>query len=447
MQKFFSLLAALALLGGGPAAAEILDAVERYHCVKTDKGDIVPGERVFELALAGAGLTLTLEERRKAEAETPPWTSFAASVLKARPSQQLSEPKGLEKRRQDLYVAVESLVGTHGRYSDLLTVRLQAPPETRLDRVADFLMQRSDRWLEISCAPPAPVTPPVSPAGPTEAPPQSVWSTIQIGRDLTGAKAAQLKNRSFALFSAKWDEASDQNSFSIEGVALYPALLKHSPVSRQGGALDFEFGPYVGFKRLQAGDPDKEINDLTFGGLTSLQLDGSDGAILPQAHYLHLGAEWISDDSFESSMYRAELIYRPSWAGRLGDDAEIDCGPARCMWRAAVIADFADVKDATGKPALSDVNQFGRIGGDLSARLAFGPETAKSNWRIELESSYQFRDTFTDDEGDAGLFKMRLAFVPSENSLFSFGLDYVQGEDLTSLVEQEYWALSIGVRK
>jgi hypothetical protein len=144
-------------------------------------------------------------------------------------------------------------------------------------------------------------------------------------------------------------------------------------------------------------------------------------------------------------MTRAELNYFPSWGGLHGDDRRVPCLGASCGWSLTGVLDYAEVHDATGKPNLATINQYARVGANVGAGVYYGPG-GPGGWEISLTADYRVRSSLNDEDGDADLFKARLAFAPSEQGHVSFGLDYVSGEDLTSLAPQEYWAISIGFR-
>jgi hypothetical protein len=445
MSRLFSAVIATAAIWSTQANADILSGVQVYHCVAQGDAHAVSDERVFEVALAQYGLTPTDSERTAAVTDDPPWSDFAEAILavRERARQNLNSLEGIDRRRGELYLALDNFLNERD-VSTLAHVRLTNAPQGSVERVRQFLMRRSDAWLDVTCT--MPKREDTSDRDDEQEPPALVTYLrgARIARDLAGAQADALKNRTFATLEGRRDEETDQDRYSFEGLVLFPALWEHSPNDRREGAFDAALQPYLGFQRAESENALKEINDLTFGLVAPFNIDGTANSWLPAAHYFTVSADWETDDSFESSVTRAEVTYTPTWGGRFNDERRGPCGFGRCSWLVSAVADFAEIGEAADKPSLANMEQYGRVGANVFAGVYIGPP---NGWEVSLTGDYRLRDAFTEDDGDAQLLKIRFAYAPSDISNVSFGLDYVRGEDLTSLNDQDYWALSIGFRR
>lgn len=453
--KVALIAAAMAVTAAGPAHAldGVLAGMQSYDCVGPAPGG--PGtfnnETILSRALMRHGVLFEPTRGYDALADEilDPRSNFGERARAEAFNRQRGLPvarplEGADRARADLYLAVYDLVtGVDQRPRS--EIRLSnAPggddptPEHVRARMRDFLSRRAT-WITVTC-----VVPEASqPSRDTAA---SWISRTRVAQTLDGARGA-LKDSNYATISGRWDDTNQTDTFSFEGVALFPPLFRTSDEydSEQTGLIhDFRLQPFVGYQRTEADDPSKEVNNVTVGIDMPFTIDDSDAAgWLPNVHNFAFSLEYQTDDHFDSAMTRAEFSYYPSWGGRLGDDRRADCLSGRCGWGVAGVLDYADVHDTTRRPKLADIEQFARVGFNVSAGYYMGPP---DGWEVSLTGDYRHRESLNDEGGDASLFKGRIAFAPSATGHVSFGLDYVSGEDLTSLADQEYWAISIGFR-
>jgi len=443
MPKWYKALRAPALLAAalataGPAFAapsEILSGLSNERCDAASK--TVSNGIVFEYAISAFEFSLDLPmEVRTSPARMQVFAGQIAATSGVNPSTLDEEGK----KRQDFYLKLLNFVA--GRETqDNFSIRIgTGAPAAPRDRVIAFLAQpEKSNWLTIACdkMPKTPAT-----GGGGSEPVSGLLTYLgktRIAKDLEGASEEDVADSSFATIAGKRDDEANTESYSIDAFLLFEGF----------GSERSKYRPYVGFQRAGANDPTKDVNDLTFGVDNSRYWEtGDTHGFLPEIQYLDASLSWETDDQFDSSVTRAEVIYRPYWGGKFPTGAGINgcAGPnTYCVYNVAAVADFAEVSDAGEKTALADVEQYGRLGYNLEGSVHWAPDKFGD---LSLGFTYKLRDTFTDDDdGDAQYLTARLGYSPPKAGNYSFGLDYVRGEDLTSLEKQEYWALSFGFRR
>lgn len=406
----------------------------------------MPLEDVFEYALRSHNVILRQSERANLAV-------FAAAADKLVSDNVSGEGlEGEARARWSLAFSVRTLVvgADHttkkAPSGQPLTQALVTGPPTADDdaevnaRIVEFLSLHANPWLRIHCTQVASTDGGASNPGQNQREPVnpvlSYLSQIRIGRDLDGAQGDELSDRTFATLSGKDDHANDTSEWSFEGLALFPTLLDLA-----GNA---ELAPYVGYHRSVTSDTtDDDINDLTFGALLSFSFQGVNGSWAPQHHGFDGSLEWVTDDRFRSSVTRAELTYRPIWGGLYGNSRRIHgCLGAFCAWDVALVADFAEIEDAGDKTTLANMNQYARFG----ANLDVGYYVELSQGEIALTGNYRTRQSLNDNGGDAERFTASLGYTPGDDGHVSLSIDYVNGDDLTTLEREAYWALSLGFR-
>lgn len=446
----FAVLAALLFAFVAPgqalAAAGILDGVTTNDCKAQNAPDrVVPPAVVLNRAFSRHGITVTAEMLQPSPNGEAPLRRLANEIIAIGEGATTGDDlKGAAKSKYELYAAARDLTrNLDAPVSGLVDAEIKSTaPVDITERVRQFLAGTASEWLVVRCRR---VTPEADTddEAPTPGRVAAYLAGVRIAKDRDGATEEELGDSNFATVAAKNDQAANEETYAITAYLLGPSVLADGE--------EFTLQPFIEFQRKDAGaGPKGDINDLTFGLLSQLEFDGArEDGWLPIKHYFDVSLGWETDDSLESSVTRVELVYEPV-TGLPGNARQGRCLVLACAWTVALAADYADISNTSGKPALEDLTDFGRIGYDGNVVFYFGPgaqDERKSAWAWTLSADYKLRDTFTEDRADAQYFTGRLAFLPSNTGNFSLGLDYVRGKDLTSLEKEEYWAISIGYRR
>lgn len=292
------------------------------------------------------------------------------------------------------------------------------------------LMNKDAPWLVIHCSKPPPAPPEQHQAQRQQRHGAGTTDWV-IARTLDDASVGR-EDRDFATLSYTRDYESDENIVDAEIFIGTPTIG-----SGLGGDNPLRF--YAAYQRRTGGHP---VNDLTFGASTLWYLGKDDeNAFL-------LNGTYETDDHFRSSALRGELLWEPVWAdfchrftgGTMRPGSKPDLGFS-CILRGAL--DIQDVMDAGNKPALQDEPSFRRLGGDFLFssywRLAAGG-------KIQVNASYGVREPFDGKDGDAAFGQISLKYVPAGMTNVAFGVEYFEGEDLTSLERDKTLKFAIGFR-
>lgn len=283
------------------------------------------------------------------------------------------------------------------------------------------LLNRDAPWLEVKCTPP----PEQSEAGGDSDKAGQKWV---IARSLEDADQAT-SDRGFATISYTKDYEAKEDIISTE---LFVGL----PSIESGLGPDHTFRPYLLYQRRTGEDP---LNDLTFGASSRWFVRG--GAVTD--HVFYLNGEYETDDDFDSEVWRGELVWGPVLKGRydlcgsqVGDGYGFSC-------RFRGVVDWQDVSDAGKKTALQDEPEFARFGADLRLAAYWNLPAGGS---LELGGQFTVREPFDGDEGDASFGDVSLSYVPEGLPNISFGVNYFEGEDLTSLERAKTLKFTLGFR-
>lgn len=281
-------------------------------------------------------------------------------------------------------------------------------------------------WLAVGCR--ATSTQATNNSDPSSVP------ALLIGGDLSDLLGAPIGKRTFATLSYLWNGETDDSQIEADIVIGFPSPLSGSPWTQP-------LRPYLTYQRRTGANP---LNDLSLGV--------SARYFLPNNQPLYFSAEYMTDDAFDSSAWRAELRYFPSWLNFCGtspwreDEAQEVDAPSEgigMMCSINLAVDHTYVEDPGDKTTLAALTDYTRWGGGVSV-------TAWHNLRdqsqIQAAIGYDLREPFDGRLGDAARGWARVTFIPSIQSRFSFNLDYSNGEDLTSLVQAEILKASIGFR-
>ncbi|MDZ4690186.1 hypothetical protein [Terricaulis sp.] len=320
---------------------------------------------------------------------------------------------------------------------DFRIVRVQPRPTSarEIDEQVRNLLNADGSPLQVECL--------RAQADNNQTTPLPLWrralANLVIGQTSEDA-ARPFKKREFALFSIEDDRAAERETISID---LFIGLKDQIQFS--AGRMEGELVPFLSVQRTsidQSAPAEGERNDVTFGLTSPLYFFRSGGGL---AHTLNVTAEWETDSDFDSSMTALRLAWTPfvrntclDWLHVWQSESSLNCG-------FAVVADYADVADPGEKIDLADVDQYGRVGLDLS--FTWDQELTGESV-LQFGAGYSFRSSFTDDDdGEADLITASLIFLPSDDSHFSFGIEYRHGEDLSSLDEQQTTMIRFGYRQ
>jgi hypothetical protein len=319
-------------------------------------------------------------------------------------------------------------------------------PKDEAEQLRLLLNPRSEAY-ELRCA----SAPPTQPANTSASSParsgESRWKDFVVGADIDQAEKS-FKQRKPATFSIKSDQVKASSNYSFSGAIVWKDILGRSP---SDSAEDIRAGwfrplvsPFVSLERESNKDPAKAVDDLAFGA----RIEGR----LTRAVPFYLTGSWVTDISrFDSSMTKIEFRVRPPLDalpayGRYLHGVREDRFTVLPVWRAYVVADYANVADPGRKASLLDVPQYERVGFDLDAALRFGRGVDDPS--VILSATYKLRDEWRDHRpGDAEWLDIGLDFKPSDASSFSFGVSYEKGRVTDTLEKTDLLKASIGFRR
>lgn len=413
----------------GEASAQ-LDALTIEDCRQTPDGYVVPGD-VVAIALASQRRAVPLRAAM----------SLGDSALEAArlcdDPDTCSQPAYI-KRLRELYDETRYLVIDQAlpENADFQMERLQSirrSDEGWINaRVRDVLNGETGHIVVRCRRAPAPPNPNVA----SET--QSFFSGLVVGRTSEDAGRA-LADREFATFSVENDRAADRETISID---LF--IGWDSPLWWRGRGYEGQFVPFVGLQRTeidQTASATGERNDLTFGITLPVAFYRSGGGI---ASTLNAAVEWETDTDFDSSMTTARFSWAPQIRGTCFDWHTRWSTQSPWTCSVAVVADYSDVGDPGEKVKLAEVDQYARLGLDVS--FAYDYELSGGSV-LQAGASYSLREPVSDDDGEADLISLNLLLLPSDESHFSFGIEYRHGEDLSSFEAQETTLFRVGYRQ
>lgn len=195
---------------------------------------------------------------------------------------------------------------------------------------------------------------------------------------------------------------------------------------------------YASLRYKESVKPTEEQDDLRFGVYTVFDsffgLDRTFG-------YPELDLGWITDsEERDSAQWFA--------AGRLpitSLDSVFVAPESPILWEIVAVGDYSHVIDEGDKIKLANVGEMFRVGYDIYWSLD-RPLIEISSWRPTLSGSYKFRDTTDEGPGNADRIEVKLGIIDAKDSGVGVSFDYVRGEDLTSLDEEENYKLVLNVR-
>ena len=220
--------------------------------------------------------------------------------------------------------------------------------------------------------------------------------------------------------------------------------------SRGDETHDIYISPYAALQYKTNLDNTKETDNLSFG----LKLNQS----LPESFKIPLNISGILSASTEVDGYSVNLAYvtdieqRESrqWFAEAKTEfvtAEfLNIPNVQTFLGLTAVMDYSQVDEFVDKVKLKDINEFLRLGYDLSASAAYN---LTDGLRLGLDVNYQFRDTLTNEAANADHVTASLNFKPvSRPDLeLSYGIVYERGETLISLEDVEIRKLAIGLKR
>jgi hypothetical protein len=196
------------------------------------------------------------------------------------------------------------------------------------------------------------------------------------------------------------------------------------------GALEQGIRPFVAMQK----DTSKaeEVNDLTAGIMTMWNASWP----LSPTFTAALSAE--SDDEFDAEVWRGDLFAH----------LDVDCGfLGRGNWGVMcyprLVADHANINDPGEKEKLAKLSSYTRLGAGLDIAWWYH---LSEDLRLNLDAGYTFRNDVDGSDADAERTTFGISFSPRGADWFSFGAEWAQGEDLTSLESVDEIAVKIGFK-
>ena len=218
-----------------------------------------------------------------------------------------------------------------------------------------------------------------------------------------------------------------------------------------------EISPFVSLAYDQDRDPTKEVDDLAFGITSIWRLPFGKAGSLSDNFRPEVSLAWVTDIEERDSAQWVAAVKVPlplEQFGAVGNflsntgygGAPQEVFSFRPAWSVSAVVDYGDIVDAGDKTELETIEEYYRLGYDISADwllLSGGPTLPRTSFEVD----YYFRDDISGEPANADLLKGTLTFKPSKDSDFSLNLIYERGETLTSLTEQESWKLGLGYKR
>lgn len=385
-------------LTAGAAQAGPLAALASTKVLNCREG-VVPAEDVIFALMNSAGVPQS----------SAVYAKFKEGKLGDYMNQRLAEDEEWRRVRLRARSLIEDGPGQPEKGYALTVVN--PPPDP-----ATALMNGDVAWLRLTCSAPQPS------GGSGGGAALSGWV---IAKALADADKPT-KKRGFATISYVKNYESKEEIVSTE---LFIGL----PSIESGLGPGHTFRPYLGYQRRTGDEP---LNDLTFGASSRWFVDGDQ---IDNAFFLN--GEYETDDDLKSEAYRAEFIWEPVLENDPCGALTTDQAGFSCILRAAL--DTQQVEDPGEKTALQDKPSFTRYGGDF--RFSSYWELAAGG-SVHLDAMFAVREPFSGKNGDAAFGQVGLKFVPAGLENISFGVEYFEGEDLTSLERDKTLKFAIGFR-
>lgn len=294
------------------------------------------------------------------------------------------------------------------------------------------------------------------------------WFAIaQQSQDLT----RPYHRRSFARLSYQSNEVNDRRALNVRMAAALPiAKVWTTTIADDEDnpdnirQINTQIRTFVEYRKQTDNDnnPRNETNNLSLGLTMARAVESRASAcsnpLAPnQERYARWRSEseikWITDDVFASSQALASLsgVYEPCFPkhwntdpfGWVTDATPLNVG--RFNWSAeyTLSLDASEVFVPGEKFRLLDVEDFQRWGGGVRWR---GRWTLPNNTAITAQADYVQRIGFNTDIANIELVKGSVNFRPHAHGRVNFGIDFVRGNNLVSLQEQDSWRIGLGIR-
>ncbi len=293
-------------------------------------------------------------------------------------------------------------------------------PDRPVERVRQVL-NRSAPWFAVTCSPPLTRTAGQGQGqdgggGGGQGAPGSPWI---IGGSADDAAQADIGDREFAKVSYTDDREAGDEIISVD-------LYVGSPAFDLGLIGPWRY--YASYQRsTSTTDP---LNDVAFG--VQYERLGGFGMVFG-------GFSYETDDEFDSALYRADIAWDPGW---LWCDGERGVIRYRCQM--TLRADYVSVEEVGDKTSLTDQAEYFRLGAGLDLGLA---RRLANGGQLEGTLGYRLMEPVDGDEGEASEWRAGIKLLPSETANFTVGLEYVNGEDPTSLTPQDKLMIYFGYRR
>lgn len=254
-----------------------------------------------------------------------------------------------------------------------------------------------------------------------------------------------LKKQSAATISFQSNAVSNTDTFDVNLVGGV-----HVDLSPDKGRYLLGLQPYAQYERRettgdggQTADKDRAAAGLladffTFGDSWALS-----GGLYPQ---------YTSDFELDSEQVSATAFLVPDFAVNLSESYRFYTGAfnyvgsmLRIKPELKLIATSSYVLDEGANPDLADQDDLYGLGGEAGLAVRFDESTPVLNG-LTIAVSYRWLDLFSTSKSDLARFEANLRYdlFGTENAIIELG--YVDGEDMDTQQEEEYWRLALGLR-
>ncbi|MGD2134048.1 MAG: hypothetical protein PVI23_14735 [Maricaulaceae bacterium] len=437
---------AAALLVVTPAGADIWDGLDLKRCEVDGSARVYPQER-FILDLArGHDVPLVFLESGASDSAGTGLGALAWEVERNPTNESCTDDATACEALRQLLRDTETLVERDRRNSDFAVSIGDAAPPPRseagrgYDRAVAILNGQAP-WLEVHCLRPPPES---------QGAEQSWLANVHIGGEVDDPERELLDShiKDFASATYQDDRTSDTQTIGVSALVLFPSVFG----TDEGGLGEhLTVRPFIGLQKNRkdaAGTVNPDIEDLSVGLLGRFAYGQS------WRYFVTPSLTWESDLELDSSVGIASVGWRPVPVSATGNILSCLEGPAqasnsnpylRLGCSARLVAEHVVVADAGDKEALADATSFTRAGFD--AQVAYDISPAGSEARTDVSLRYARREAFDGEEGDADRMVLALKHTPTETSPWRFSIEYVHGEDLTSLETERSVSFKIEYRR
>jgi hypothetical protein len=270
--------------------------------------------------------------------------------------------------------------------------------------------------------------------------------------DLTIAQTEDaFKSVQQATFAINADEVKKSTTYNIQGVigyALGQAAIPSWPYAYA------EFIPYIAYtgQFVHGNNPNKltDVNNVGVGFLGDLLFPGSAlQNALPFGRGIYndvqASLEEVHSEISATDILSAKLTYTPffdhNYLPGVGNSAPV--GDYFITFTPQAVFIFGNVLDNGGNPNLSKTGNYQRLG----AHLAFNVSAVAGIFNgFSFTTTYDYLRSYGGPVSDIALFTSTLSYAMPQQNLWSVQLQYQDGRNLDTLVQQKLITLGLGLK-